>query len=187
MEAARLAKAAGKPVSLRWTREEEFTWAYFRPAGVIDCEASLDAAGKITSWHFVSIHPGPASVQTPYEIADNSCQNLDIRADARPLRVGSYRCLAAPANTWARECCMDELAQLAGQDPLAFRLAHLRDQRLRDVLEMVAKRFDWVGRAAKKSAMAGVATIWSKVCRRMLPRIVGEWLHGRMLPTGSSV
>ncbi len=42
VEAARIAKAAGKPVMLRWTREEEFTWAYFRPAAVIDMEASLD-------------------------------------------------------------------------------------------------------------------------------------------------
>ena len=43
VEAARLAQAAGKPVSLRWTREEEFTWAYFRPAAAIEIEASLDA------------------------------------------------------------------------------------------------------------------------------------------------
>ncbi len=42
VEAARLAQAAKKPVMLRWTREEEFTWAYFRPAAVIDVEASLD-------------------------------------------------------------------------------------------------------------------------------------------------
>ena len=43
VEAARIAKAAGKPVMLRWTREEEFKWAAFRPAGVIDCEASFDS------------------------------------------------------------------------------------------------------------------------------------------------
>ena len=46
VEAARLAKDAGKPVMLRWTREEEFTWAYFRPAGVIEAEASLDDDGQ---------------------------------------------------------------------------------------------------------------------------------------------
>ena len=48
-EAARLAQAAGKPVSLRWTREEEFTWAYFRPAALIEAEASLDDKGTLTS------------------------------------------------------------------------------------------------------------------------------------------
>src|SRR5206468_1769756 len=50
VEAARLARAAGKPVSLRWTREEEFTWAYFRPAAVIDPEATLSADGALSSW-----------------------------------------------------------------------------------------------------------------------------------------
>ena len=44
VEAARLAQAAGKPVSLRWTREEEFTWAYFRPAAVIEAEGQPGCA-----------------------------------------------------------------------------------------------------------------------------------------------
>ncbi len=156
VEAARLARAAGKPVSLRYTREEELTWAYFRPAGLFECEASLDAAGRITSWHFISIHPGGAAVQTPYAIANNNSQSIDIPANVRPLRVGSYRCLAAPANNWARECFMDELAQAAGQDALAFRLAHLQEQRLRDVLETAAKRFDWAARSAKKDPNTAV-------------------------------
>ena len=56
VEAARLAKGVGKPVSLRWTRQEEFTWAYFRPAAVLMAEAGLDAKGKISSWHFININ-----------------------------------------------------------------------------------------------------------------------------------
>src|SRR6185369_2270109 len=66
IETARLAKAAGKPVRLQWSREEEFTWAYFRPAGVIDAEATLDAQGKLTSWHFININSGGSAVETPY-------------------------------------------------------------------------------------------------------------------------
>src|SRR6185295_16565401 len=62
IEAARLAKAAGKPVSLRWTREEELTWAYFRPAAVIDVQAGLDSKGAITSWHFVNINSGGSAI-----------------------------------------------------------------------------------------------------------------------------
>src|SRR3974377_909363 len=58
IEAAHLARAAGKPVSLRWSREEEFTWAYFRPAALITIEAGLDADGKISSWHFIDVNAG---------------------------------------------------------------------------------------------------------------------------------
>ena len=52
LEAARLAKAAGKPVKLVWTREEEFTWAYFRPAGVIDISSGARKDGTLTAWEF---------------------------------------------------------------------------------------------------------------------------------------
>src|SRR4030095_14019632 len=52
VEAARLAKAVGKPVKLVWTREEEFTWAYFRPAGVIEVTAGAAKDGTLTAWEF---------------------------------------------------------------------------------------------------------------------------------------
>jgi len=68
VEAARLARAANRPVILQWTREEEFTWAYFRPAAVIDIEAGLDDKGGLTSWHFININSGGAAVDTPYRI-----------------------------------------------------------------------------------------------------------------------
>ena len=144
IEAARLAQAAGRPVSLRWTREEEFTWAYFRPAALIEAEAGLDAKGTITSWHFVNINSGPSAMETPYRIAQARSQFVQSEP---PLRHGSYRALASTANTFARECFMDELAAAAGRDPLEFRLAHLENPRLRAVLEEAAKRFDWHARA----------------------------------------
>jgi CO/xanthine dehydrogenase Mo-binding subunit len=52
IETARLAKAVNKPVKLVWTRAEEFTWAYFRPAGVIDVKSAIDANGRIVAWAF---------------------------------------------------------------------------------------------------------------------------------------
>lgn len=152
-EAARLAQAAGKPVSLRWTREEEFTWAYFRPAALIEAEASLDAKGTLTSWHFININSGGSAVDTPYRSGKTRCQFL--RSDA-PLRQGSYRVLAATANNFARECFMDELAATAAADPLDFRLAHLENPRLRAVLETAAARFNWKERARKKAPNTGV-------------------------------
>ena len=152
-EAARLAQAAGKPVSLRWTREEEFTWAYFRPAALIEAEASLDDKGALTSWHFININSGGAALDTPYRSGKTRCQFL--RSET-PLRQGSYRVLAATANNFARESFMDELAAAAGADPLDFRLSHLENPRLRAVLETAATRFNWKERARKKSPNTGV-------------------------------
>jgi len=153
VEAARLAQGAGKPVCLRWTRKEEFTWAYFRPAAVIEAEASLDAKGSLTSWHFINVNAGGQGVETPYRAGKHRGQYIP---SAPPLRHGSYRALAATANNFARESFMDELAAAAGIDPLEFRLAHLENARLRAVLEAAAKNFGWKERAKKKSANIGV-------------------------------
>ncbi|MHB1037155.1 MAG: xanthine dehydrogenase family protein molybdopterin-binding subunit [Pirellulales bacterium] len=151
--AARLARAAGKPVSLRWTREEEFTWAYFRPAAVIDIAAGLDEKGTISAWQFTNINSGGAALDTPYRVGKASCRFLPSET---PLRQGSYRTLAATANTFARECFMDELAAAAKIDPLEFHLAHLENPRLRAVLEEAARRFNWRERVKQKRPDAGV-------------------------------
>ena len=148
VEAARLAQAAGRPVLVKWTRQEEFTWAYFRPAAVIDIEAGLDASGKLTAWHFININSGGAGLETPYRVAKAKCRAIQSET---PLRQGSYRALAATANNFARECFMDELAVLAQADPLEFRLAHLDHPRLRAVLEAAAKRFDWTAKSKNSS------------------------------------
>lgn len=153
IEAARLAQAAKKPVMLRWTREEEFTWAYFRPAAVIDVEASLDNEGRLATWHHININDGGSSIESPYDVPHKKSVSVKSRP---PLRHGSYRALAAAGNTFARESFMDELAVAAGADPLGFRLAHLKDSRLRAVLEEAAKRFKWDDRATKKAPDRGV-------------------------------
>lgn len=153
VETARLAKAAGKPVSLRWTREEEFTWAYFRPAAAIEIEASLDGNGKLSTWHFVNINSGAPGIETPYSVDKHQSQYVNSKP---PLRHGSYRALAATANNFAREGFMDELAVAAGADPLDFRLAQLENSRLRAVLETATEKFGWKERAKQKSPNIGV-------------------------------
>ena len=153
VEAARLARAAGKPVSLVWTRAEEFTWAYFRPAAVIDLEAGLDATGRLTSWHHVNINSGRSAVDTPYRAGKAECTSV---ASQSPLRPGSYRALAATANNFARESFMDELAAATGTDPLTFRLTHLDNPRLRAVLEAAAERFGWREKWPRKRPDVGV-------------------------------
>lgn len=153
IEAARMAKAIGKPVLLRWTRQEEFTWAYFRPAAVIDIEASLDAKGTLATWHFVNINAGGASIDTPYRVAKAKSDSVGSES---PLRQGSYRSLAAAGNNFARESFMDELALAAGSDPLAFRLANLENPRMQAVLETAAQRFDFAAAFRKKEPGVGV-------------------------------
>jgi isoquinoline 1-oxidoreductase subunit beta len=153
VEAARLAQGAGKPVSLKWTREEEFTWAAFRPASVIDAEATLDEAGKLTSWYFININSGGSGVDTPYRTGKKQARSVGSES---PLRHGSYRALASTANNFARECFMDELAAAAGMDPLEFRLAHLPPGRVRTVLEEAARRFQWTERVKRKDRNLGV-------------------------------
>ncbi len=153
IEAARIAKGAGKPVHLRWSRGEEFIWAYFRPAAVIDAEATLDTNGQLTSWYFVNINSGGSAVETPYRIEKTHCRYVGSQA---PLRQGSYRGLAATANNFARESLMDELSDKAGLDPLAFRLAHLENPRLRAVLQEAARRFGWDERRRQKKPGVGV-------------------------------
>ncbi len=140
VEAARLALAARKPVSLRWTREEEFTWAYCRPAGVIDMAAALSPEGALTAWEQVNFNSGASSISTPYDVPNVMTA---FRSCDQPLRSGSYRALAATANNFARESFMDELAAMADVDPLEFRLRHLAHERLRPVLLAAAERFGW--------------------------------------------
>lgn len=152
-EAARLAQAAGRPVLVRWTRAEEFTWAYFRPAAVIECQAALDAEGKVTAWDFTNINAGGSAIDTPYAIANTRIAS--VGSDS-PLRQGSYRCLAATGNNFARESFMDELAAAAGADPLDFRLAHLENERIRAVLTEAARHFDWPARRKKVTSGLGI-------------------------------
>ncbi len=140
VEAARLAQAARKPVKLVWTREEEFTWAYFRPAGVIEIKAGLRPDGTISAWEFHNYNSGAAAINPIYNIPNQRVQFHQVRS---PLRQGSYRSLAAAANHFARESFMDELAQLAKMDPLEFRLKNLEDARMRDALAAAAQKFGW--------------------------------------------
>lgn len=153
LEAARLAREAGKPVSLRWTRPEEFTWAYLRPAALIEAEAAVDGSGKLSGWKFLNYNSGGAGLRSPYRIG--AVQEKFIRTET-PLRQGSYRALASYANNFAREVLMDEAARAAGADPLGFRLAHLENPRLRTVLERVAERFGWARRAGTVTSNRGV-------------------------------
>jgi len=79
------------------------------------------------------------------------------RLAAMPLRCSALRGLGAPANVFAIESVMDELAAMAGEDALDFRLRHLDDPRGRDVLAAVAEMCGWRGRAKREGFGLGLA------------------------------
>jgi nicotinate dehydrogenase subunit B len=160
LEAARLARAAaGRPVKLVWTREEEFTWAYYRPAGVIDVKSGVTEDGKLTAWEFHNYHSGMSGIETPYVVAN---QVTEYHQVPLVLRSGSYRGLAATANHFARETHMDSLANAASMDPLEFRLKNLADPRMRAVLETGAKAFGWPRQKTADGQGFGVAAGYEK-------------------------
>src|SRR5262245_44867825 len=154
IEAARLAKAVNTPVKLVWTRAEEFEWAYFRPAGVIDIKSGVDAAGRIVAWAFDNWNSGNSGLQSPYDIA---LKPAVFHQTKTPLRQGSYRALAATANHYAREMHMDEIARALGVDALEFRMKHLESQpRMRAVLTAVAGKIGWP-KASAQGRSLGIA------------------------------
>ncbi len=154
VEAARLAKAAGKPVKLVWTREEEFTWAYFRPAGVMDIKSGAKADGTLVFWECDNYNSGPAAIRTPYEVKN---QRIAFHPTDTPLRQGSYRSLAAAANHFARESHMDELAHELKIDPLEFRLKNIASDRLRAVFQAAADKFGWGKQKSSPTSGFGIA------------------------------
>jgi isoquinoline 1-oxidoreductase len=154
IEAARLAKAAGQPVRLVWTREEEFTWAYFRPAGLMELKGTVAHDGALSAWEHSNTLSGNAGLPTPYNVAGSVTQ---FHASRSPLRQSSYRALASTANHFARESFMDELAHAVAMDPLAFRRKNLTEPRLLAVLNAAAEKFGWGAAKSTSSKGFGIA------------------------------
>lgn len=140
IEAARLAKAVGKPVKVIWTRQEEFTWAYFRPAGLIEISSGVDKDGRLTALEIHNYNSGTAGLETLYTVPN---RHSEFHPADTPLRQGAYRALSSTANHFARESHIDGLAHELGIDPLEFRLRNLTDPRMVAVLKAAAEAFGW--------------------------------------------
>lgn len=161
VEAARLAVAAGKPVRVVWSREEEFFYDTFDPATVVNIRAGLDAAHKIVSWDYEVIGAGERGARMYY---DTPNQRTAVRGSwggnpggLHPFAVGPWRAPGANANVWARESHIDVLAAKAGMDPVEFRLLNLKDARMRRVLEACARKFGWTPKPTPSKRGVGVA------------------------------
>ena len=162
IEAARLAVAVGTPVRVVWSRAEEFFFDTFRPAAVLKIRAGLDASKRIVSWDYLVIAAGDRGAAHFYDIPHHrtvvrgSWGGRGV-AGFHPFAVGPWRAPGASTNTFARESHIDILAAKTGMDPVAFRLAHLKDERMIRVLRAAAKRFGWTPKTAPSGRGVGVA------------------------------
>ncbi|OYU14753.1 MAG: isoquinoline 1-oxidoreductase [Alphaproteobacteria bacterium PA4] len=138
VEAAWIARAAGVPVKLVWSREDDMTRGLLRPGGFHHLEAGLDADGKVIAWrnHFVSYGDGEKyaraaeldATQFPARFVENMAVSGTMQALAAPTGY-----LRAPANNafgFVMQGFIDELAHAAGADPLQFRRDLLGPARL---------------------------------------------------------
>ena len=161
IEAAVLARHAGRPVRVGWSRHEEFTAGTLRPAAVIDVTAGATSDGQLSGWTFLNINSGQAGIATPYRVAD---QRLEYSPARSPMLQASYRGLAATANNFARESMIDELACELGVDLVKFRLENLADERLAAVLRAVADHVGWASRKSEDLQSGGPAVGWGIAC-----------------------
>lgn len=148
-EAVTLSKRLGAPVKLLYPRDEDMRTDNFRPASHHRLRGAVDAAGKIVAWqhHLASggSGNGPNSnlanqARPSYTVASPDVQAIGV---GDPVSVGAWRSVSHSQTNPANEVLMDMLAHAADQDPLAFRLANLTNNRLRGVLELAAEKADW--------------------------------------------
>jgi CO/xanthine dehydrogenase Mo-binding subunit len=172
VEAAILSKHAARPVHVQWSRAEEFAFAPNRPAAYLQVAAALDEQGRIAAWRYdehTNVHTGAGLDPRlmPMTSGRNAIPHyrigkarVTLHVEPTPLRTASFRSLAAAENIFAIESFMDELAHAAGQEPLAFRLLHIEDDRLRKVFERVAERSGWGRRPGERRGLGIAGTIY---------------------------
>jgi isoquinoline 1-oxidoreductase len=146
-EAARLAKLAGKPVQVAWSRAEEFFYDTFRPAAVVKIKSGIKDSGKISLWDYTVYFAGERGSQQFYDIPHHRTSSTGGgwrgTPGSHPFGTGAWRAPANNTNTFARESQIDIMAIKAGKDPLEFRLKNLKDKRMIRVLTAVAEKFGW--------------------------------------------
>ena len=172
VEAAIISSRVKRPIHLQWTRAEEFAFAPTRPEAYMQVAAALDATGHITAWRYdehTNSHStsGLDPARAPATSGRNAIPvyaipkaRITLHVEPTPLRTASFRSLAAAENIFAIESFMDDLAHAARQDPLAFRLAHTTDPRLRRVFERVALMSGWGTARGERRGLGMAGTIY---------------------------
>lgn len=161
IEAAKLARATGKPVQVCWSRAEEFFLDAFRPAAVVKIRSGIDGAGRISLWDYQVYAAGTRGAEPFYDVPHHLIRTYGRWGVDTPkmhlFATGPWRAPGANINVFAREAQIDAMAAKAKVDPLEFRLNNTSDKRMRGVLEAVAERFGWKRAAGPSRRGVGVA------------------------------
>ena len=161
VEAARLAKAVGKPVQVCRTREEEFFQDTFRPAAIVKISSGIDDAGRIVFWDYDVFFAGERGAAHFYNIPNHRTAaggaSWGGGGSAHPFATGAWRAPGNNTNTFARESHISMLAAAAGMDPVEFRLKNLTDAKMIRVLKAAAERFGWTPGKVPSKRGYGVA------------------------------
>jgi isoquinoline 1-oxidoreductase subunit beta len=190
-QAIEISKAAGMPVKLIWSREDDMTHDFYRPASIHKLSAGLDGAGRPVAYKFSMASPsvtkrmfGPAAVKDgldglmleyaplPYDIP-NQGGNVVIADTA--VRVGYLRSVSHAMNAFANEGFIDEMAAAAGKDPVQFRRELLiKEPRYLRVLNRAAHEAGWgkelpAGRKQGVAIMEGYGTYLAMIAEVSAP------------------
>lgn len=161
VEAARLAKIAGRPIQVAWTRPEEFFYDTFRPAAVVKIKAGVTGLGAISLWDYGVYFAGERGSQHFYDIPHHRTMTYGSgwqgQPGSHPFGTGPWRAPANNTNTFARESQIDILAAAAEMDPLEFRMKNLKDTRMIRVLKAAAEKFGWTPAKAPSGRGHGIA------------------------------
>jgi isoquinoline 1-oxidoreductase subunit beta len=171
-QAVEISKAIGAPVKLIWTREDDLTHDFYRPASLTQMSGALDANGKPVALSLKMTSPSVTArlfpplvkdgidplmteaILVPYDIPN---QSVGTVIHDTGLRVGYLRSVSHALNVFANESFIDEMAVAAGKDPYEFRLALLDKQpRFANVLKLAAQKAGW-GKPLPKGRARGIA------------------------------
>ncbi|MFY9151902.1 MAG: molybdopterin cofactor-binding domain-containing protein [Prolixibacteraceae bacterium] len=156
IEAAQLAKKAGVPVQLAWTRKEEFMYDKFRTAAVMQIKAGVKKDGKIIAWKYQIYCAGSRGVNDFYGIPNLRSALYDKR-NIHPFGTGAWRAPGNNSSTFARESHIDVLADKIGMDPLELRMKNVSEPKLERTLRLAAKTFGYTSAKTGANKGCGIA------------------------------
>ena len=172
-EAIFISKKMGKPVQVLWTREDDFTKDFYRPAGMYKLRGALDENNRLVAWQLQAT----TTSRYAYAKATSSHHTTEVFPDgfpagfvpnfkmeytpvATPIPTGAWRAPGHNATAFVDQCFIDEMAHLASKDPVAFRLELLGEgdklmpyqdhggpfystARLKQVISIAAEKSGW--------------------------------------------